>query len=115
MSAPVSEQHVWLSSLEEELLRARDLEAAGKGRLDAQEKRVPSLKARNVQRRESQRLLDIMAQTQKLHGRHVQLLEREVRDEKSGWNRGLSPSNLSFVEVANRFLDDAARTAKLKK
>jgi hypothetical protein len=41
-----SEHHAWVSPLEEELLRARELEAAGKAHLDAQEKRVARLKAK---------------------------------------------------------------------
>jgi hypothetical protein len=69
-----------LSPLEEELLRARDLVAAGKQQLDAQAKRVAWLKARNVRSPQSERLLDIMHTTHKLQVGHVLLLEREVRE-----------------------------------
>jgi len=77
MSASVSQCHVWLSQLEEELLRARELEAAGKERLDAQEKRVAR---RKVRRPHSERLLDLMRDTHKLQASHVQLLEKEIRE-----------------------------------
>jgi hypothetical protein len=70
----------WLSTLEEELLRARQLEAAGKERLDDQEKRVARLKAKDIHHPQSERLLDIMRETHKLHTSHVRLLESEVRE-----------------------------------
>ena len=80
MSASVSQCHVWLSQLEEELLRARELEAAGKERLDAQEKRVARRKVKNVRRPHSEWLLDLMRDTHKLQASHVQLLEKEIRE-----------------------------------
>jgi hypothetical protein len=70
----------WLATLEEELLRARELEAAGKERLDGQERRVARLKAKYIHHPESERLLDIMRETHKLQASHVRLLESEVRE-----------------------------------
>ena len=69
-----------LSPLEEELQRARELESAGKDRVDAQEKRIAHLKDAEATAPQSVRLLDIMRETQKLQGGHVLLLEREVRE-----------------------------------
>jgi len=48
MSPTISARQVLLSSLEEELSRARQFEAAGKEHLGAQEKRVARFKAKNV-------------------------------------------------------------------
>jgi len=78
MSGTVSARHALLSSLEEELSRARQFEAAGKEHLDAQERRVARFKAKNVSRPESERLLDLLRDADKLHVAHVRLLEREV-------------------------------------
>jgi len=80
VSPTISARHVWLSSLEEELLRARQFEAAGKEHLDAQEKRVAHFKAKNIRRPESERLLHLLREADKLHAAHVRLLEREVRE-----------------------------------
>jgi hypothetical protein len=71
---------IWLSTLKEELLRARKLEAAGKERLDDQEKLVAQLKAKDIHHPQSERLLEIMRETHRLHASHVRLLESEVRE-----------------------------------
>ena len=80
MSPTVSARHAWLSALEEELLRAREFEVAGKEHLNAQEKRVANFKAKNLHRPLSERLLDLLRDADKLHADHVRLLEREVRE-----------------------------------
>lgn len=80
MAATISKRHVWLSQLEEDLLRVRDLEAAGKKRLDAQEKRVARLKAGNLRYPQAERLLDLMHITHKIQVSRVRLLEREIRE-----------------------------------
>jgi hypothetical protein len=77
---PTSEHHIWLSPLEEELVRARELEFAGRKHLATQETRVARLKAKNVNNSLSHRLLDTMRITHKLQISHVELLEREVRE-----------------------------------
>jgi hypothetical protein len=74
-----SEHHAWVSPLEEELLRARELEAAGKAHLDAQEKRVARL-LKNERNPLSERLLNLMRDTHKLQVSHVRLLEKEIRE-----------------------------------
>jgi len=80
MSGTVSARHVLFSLLEEELSRARQFEAASKEHLAAQEKRVARLKAKNVHRPLSERLLDTMRNTHNLQASHVRLLESEVRE-----------------------------------
>jgi len=76
----VFKAQVWFSPPEEELLRARELEAAGKERLDAQEKRVVRLKSKNVRNSLSEKLLDLMRDAHKIQADHVQLLEQEIRE-----------------------------------
>ena len=82
MAATVSTRHVWLSQLEVELLRTRELEAAGKERVDAQEKRVARFKGKNVPRPQSERLLDLMRETHKLQAGHVRLVENEILERQ---------------------------------
>ena len=80
MSSYVSARQALRSSLEEELLRARELEAVGAKHLDVQEKRVAWLTAKKVRNPQSERLLNTMRETHKLQAGHVRLLEREVRE-----------------------------------
>jgi len=110
MSVADADHQVRASPLEEELLRARELEAVGGELLRAQEERVAWFKSRNRHRDQSELLLRIMGDTQQLHAQHVRLLEDEVRQEKSGWTWGGVAPNLRRVEGANRFLDDAAKS-----
>ena len=79
MSATFSAHHVWLSDLEEELIRARELETAGKKHLDAQEKRVAALKAKNQCKPLSERLLHLMRKSHHLQVSRVRLLEKKFR------------------------------------
>ena len=80
MTATIYKRRIWLSPLEDELLRARELEAVGKEHLDAQETRVARLKAKNVRHPQSERLLDLMRDTYNLQASHVRLLEEEIRE-----------------------------------
>jgi len=80
MSAALSERQAWLSRLEEELATARKFEAASKEHLAAQEERVAQLKAKKIHRRDSERLLVLLRESNKLQQNHVRLLEREIRE-----------------------------------
>ena len=80
MSAALSERQAWLSRLEEELATARKFEIASKEHLAAQEERVAQLKAKKVHRRNSERLLVLLRESNKLQQDHVRLLEREIRE-----------------------------------
>lgn len=75
MAATDSKHHVLLSQLEEELARAREQEAAGKEHLDAQEKRLARLKAKNVRKPQSERLLDTMRESLAHRDRLINELE----------------------------------------
>jgi len=92
--------HSSLPELEQELSRARELEAAGKERLDAQEKRVARLKVENVRNPESERVLNAMRVTHHLHGSHVRLLEREVREARG--------QKLAEQDTANQMRQNAS-------
>ena len=98
MAATDSKHHVLLSQLEEELARAREQEAAGKEHLDAQEKRLARLKAKNVRKPQSERLLDTMRESHKLQASHVRLLEREIREAKAETTRGIEPLGVTLDE-----------------
>jgi hypothetical protein len=88
MSPSVSEYHALTAlTLEEELSRARELEATGKEHLDAQETRVARRNAKNMHNLPSERLLGLMHETHRLQASHVKLLEREIR-ELSGETKG---------------------------
>ena len=76
----ISSEALAVLTLEEELLRARKLEATGKERLEAQEKRVAGLKAKNMDNPPSERLLGLMRETHRLQVSHVTLLEAEIRE-----------------------------------
>jgi len=80
MSPPISSEALAVLTLEEELLRARELEAAGKEHLEAQEKRVARLKAKNMRNHSSEQLLGLMRETHGLQASHVKLLESEIRE-----------------------------------
>lgn len=80
MSAALPERQAWLSRLEEELATARKFEAASKEHLAAQEERVAQLKAKKIHRRDSERLLVLLRESNKLQQDHVRLLEREIRE-----------------------------------
>jgi len=75
LAATDSKHHVLLSQLEEELARAREQEAAGKEHLDAQEKRLARLKAKNVRKPQSERLLDTMRESLAHRDRLINELE----------------------------------------
>lgn len=103
--AKAAANHVSLSALEEELLRARELESSGKEHVDAQERRVESLRAENIDNPQSERLLDVMRVTHHLQGSHVRLLEREVREEQAKKKSTRKPS---AVDTANQYRQNAS-------
>jgi hypothetical protein len=101
-----------LSQLEEELQRARELESAGKERLDAHEKRVADFKTARRVTSHSLNLLDTMRETQRLQGGHVLLLEREVREcsEKKPTQKYPAPNVADqYRQKADECADTAAR------
>lgn len=80
MSPPFSYESLAVLTLEDELFRARELEATGKEHLEGQEKRVARLKAKNIDNPLSERLLGLMRETHRLQAGHVALLEAEIRE-----------------------------------